>query len=304
MKIKCYNDLFMRIIDEVRAFEFALEKNLIKRERICECGAELKWIKDEKQRYKYRFSCTQRRSVCKKTYSILHGTWFAKSKLSIRDQILVIYCYCLEMENKQIDGMLNFISKNTSVDWNNYFHDLCSIYLSELNNIKIGGAGMIVECDETKIFKNKNHIGRLTSEQETHEWLFGGICRETKETFFVIVPNRNEETLINAICENINEGSHIITDCWRSYLNIQSYGYIHSTINHSENFINPNDQNIHTQTIERVWRGVKNNIPNGGKYQTRIRYISQYSFKKRTNWYNKSSSERFNLLLELISIYY
>lgn len=304
MNFKSYNDLFAYIADETLAFNFAIETSLIKLERTCECSTPLCLEKDLTQKYGWRFRCISSRSLCRKSYSLLHGTWFWKSKLSIRDQILAIYAYGLECSPMQLSGLLGINAKTTTADWSAYFRDICAIYLSEMNSIKIGGEGLHVEIDESKIFKNKNHIGRLTRQQETREWVFGGICRETKETFFEIVNDRREETLKDAIERNVERGSHIISDQWRSYQNIQNWGYLHSTINHSESFISPEDDLIHTQTIERCWRGLKENIERKSRYESRASYMLVYSFKRRTGWYNMNHSERFNLLIGLISSYY
>ncbi|KCZ80519.1 hypothetical protein H312_02081, partial [Anncaliia algerae PRA339] len=49
-----------------------------------------------------------------------------------------------------------------------------------------------------------------------------------------------EETISHVLLENIEIGSTIITDCWPAYINISSLGFNHLTVNHSENFIDPN----------------------------------------------------------------
>ena len=201
-------------------------------------------------------------------------------------------------------GMFDLKAGHTAADWENYFRDISSIYLTETNNNKIGAPGMTVEIDETKIFKSKNHTGRATNEQLRNEWLFGGICRETKKTFFLIVPDRTETTLMQLLQDNVELGTHVISDSWRSYWRISNYGYSHAMVNHSENFIDPSDENTHTQTIERTWRTLKENIPPSSRYNSRIRYIIQYSFKRRTNWYKLTSAQRFVLLLNLIANYY
>ena len=302
MIFNSYNSLFSLIIDEEKALIFALEFNLIKRNRICECNTNLIWSKDVRQKLGYRFRCSN--NLCKKTYLILHGTWFYKAKLSLQDQILMIYCYCMEMSPLQLTGMFGLGSGHTSSDWNNYFRDVCAIHLLEMPQQKIGGNELIVEIDKTKIFKNKNNVGRLTREQETCEWVFGGICRETKETFFTLVQDRKRNTLMQLIENNVNPGTHIISDSWRSYWHIEELGYRHSMINHFKNFIDEMDNTIHTQTIERTWKGLKENIPKASRYSSRSSYIIQYGFKKKTGWYNMNSGERFSLLLNLIALYY
>lgn len=304
MEFKSYNNLCRYLNNEDIALEFAINKNLIKTTRICQCGGILNWYKENRKKYGYIFRCSKSKSLCGKQYSILHGTWFWNSNMSLIDQILIIYAYCLELTSLQFCGMFGINSSHTIADWQNYFRDICTIYINEMPNRKIGGVGLTVEIDESKIYKRKNHTGRLTAHESHSDWVFGGICRETKDAFFCIVEDRTENTLIQKILENVELGSHIVSDCWRSYTNILNHGYIHSTVNHSENFLNPANLNIHTQTIERAWRGLKDNIPKSSRYETRLSYLIVYEFKRRTNWYNLKYEERFELLLNLISQYY
>ena len=59
----------------------------------------------------------------------------------------------------------------------------------------------------------KSNTGRLMPEQ----WIFGGICRETREVFMVAVPNFTADVLLGVVREKIREGSTVISDCWSSY---------------------------------------------------------------------------------------
>ena len=122
-----------------------------------------------------------------------------------------------------------------------------------MSDEKIGGEGQIVKVDETKIFKRKNHTGRLAVEEGQGLWVFGGICRETRKTFFCIVQDRSEDRLMGKLVQHVNLGTTIMSDQWVSYKNIPSYGFRHSCINNSENFLHPGDSYTHTQTIERAW---------------------------------------------------
>jgi hypothetical protein len=48
-------------------------------------------------------------------------------------------------------------------------------------------------------------------------------------------------------------GSRIISDEWRGYRNVRNMAggvFTHDTINHRQNFVDPIDPTIHTQTIE------------------------------------------------------
>ena len=68
---------------------------------------------------------------------------------------------------------------------------------------------MTVEVDEALFTKRKNNQGRQLMEQ----WVFGGLCRETRACFMVAVEDRTATTLLEVIREKIAPGSNIISDC-------------------------------------------------------------------------------------------
>lgn len=85
------------------------------------------------------------------------------------------------------------------------------------------------------------------------------ILRETRQCFLVEVPDRSAATLLQAILDNIEEGSIIISDCWRGYNTeeLEEAGFEHFKVNHKYNFVNPDDPSVHTQTVERMWGSAK-----------------------------------------------
>ena len=60
---------------------------------------------------------------------------------------------------------------------------------------------------------SKNNVGRVLPTQ----WVFGGICRQTRETFIVPVQDKTAETLLAVVRAKIAVGSTVMSDCWRSY---------------------------------------------------------------------------------------
>ena len=100
---------------------------------------------------------------------------------------------------------------------------------------KIGGVDQIVEIDESKFGKRKYNVGQIV----TNQWVFGGICRGTRDFFAVPVENRDKATLLGIISEYIEPGTTIITDCWKAYDCLADEGFVHLKVNHSLNFVDP-----------------------------------------------------------------
>lgn len=118
-----------------------------------------------------------------------------------------------------------------------------------------------MEIDETKLGKRKYHRGRLVE----GVWILGMIERGSKNYRLEICPDnrRDSSTLLNLILKHIALGTEIHTDCWRGYNKLEEYGYIHKTVNHSSNFVNPENL-AHTQNIENSWRWLKRRLTRGG----------------------------------------
>lgn len=145
----------------------------------------------------------------------------------------------------------------------------------------IGGYGCTVEIDETCIGRRKNNAGRMLQQQ----WVFGGICRESKEIFMYCVPNRTEKMLLDCIKASIRPGTTIISDCFKSYNNIvkiTSHDYTHLTVNHSKNFVDK-DTGAHTQNIERTWQALKyKNKKMCGIHKTMVdSYLCEFMWRKK-----------------------
>ena len=71
--------------------------------------------------------------------------------------------------------------------------------------------------------RGKNNKGRIVDGQ----WIFGGICHETKQMFFVSVEKCDKAPLLSIIKERIKEGTTIISDGWAAYKSLKNKGYDH-----------------------------------------------------------------------------
>ena len=174
------------------------------------------------------------------------------------------------------NGKLVQTSRETVCDYKHYCHDMCFNIVSELSSDKIGGHGLTVEIDKSKFGKTKYHKRRYIKRQ----WIFGGIFRETKHFFVTPVDKRDSATLIPIILSKIRPGSKIISDCWKSYNMLIELDFIHLTVNHKYNFMDPNTL-AHTQNIENLWWQIKCQLPETyTKHGQLYLHLSEYMWHK------------------------
>lgn len=190
------------------------------------------------------------------------------------------------------------MSRNTTSKLITEFRKILTVWLIE-NRSKIGGVGETVEVDESAFGKRKYYRGRITKIR----WVVGGIDRRSKKCFLRLVDKRDSQTLGQVISDNVLPGTTVITDMWKGYNSIQQNGYIHSTVNHSINFVCPNDTSVHTQTIESHWAKIKRDM------RRRIGRMSVSTFEAylvEYVWRNTFSSndELFGDFLSAINYFY
>lgn len=93
---------------------------------------------------------------------------------------------------------------------------------------------------------------------------------ERQKFFFEITKKRDQENLKKIIFNSVNERSTIVTDEWKGYLFLKNSNFKHLTVNHSKNFLNPDNKEINTQLIENTWKWFK-------------KYIKEQNFKSTKN---------------------
>ena len=165
--------------------------------------------------------------------------------------------WCQRMDSHEFIRRNIRISSDTSiVDWKNFLRDLCLEHFVR-HPVAIGGVNHVVEIDESAWTKRKYNRGRLVSTQ----WVFGGIDRDTRQCFAVPVDRRDAATLMPIIRQYILPGTTILSDQWAAYNAINNNNnenprYIHQTVNHSVNFVDPTTL-VHSQNIENMWMVAK-----------------------------------------------
>jgi len=247
----------------------------------------------------YHWKCQSAR--CKKTKSIRVGSFFCNSNLSLGDVLQIIYCWSVGMSMSTTSTILD-ISQTTIVDWYNLLREECSSKLLRLQQAEkmLGGAGQVVEIDESLMIKRKYHRGGVR--QQHREWVFGMYDRTTKRGWIKFVPRRDEETLLPIIKEFVLPGTTIHSDGWGAYNNLGNNGYEHRRVIHEENFVDP-QTGVHTQGVEAYWSRAKHKIKAvyGSRLSLVPSYIDEFLWRER---FGKNSNESFYSILQHISEHY
>lgn len=143
------------------------------------------------------------------------------------------------------------ISNQTLQSYYRYFRRrIFKKYIDEIHTQKLS---FHVQIDESLFSKRKYERGRIKPQR----WVFGA-CDDNPggRVYMVSVEKRDEQNLLPIIQSWCPNGSIIYSDSWPAYRNLNNYGFMHCTVNHSENFIN-HDTFANTQRIEALWHQCK-----------------------------------------------
>jgi len=89
-------------------------------------------------------------------------------------------------------------------------------------------------------------------------WCFRIVERGSDRFVVEVVGNRTAKTLVSIIKRWVAlNTAYLVSDEWRGYSSLQKQKYNHKIVNHSKNFVNRNNPQIHTQTIENRWSQMK-----------------------------------------------
>lgn len=212
---------------------------------------------------------------CKKKKSIRYNSWFTGSRLPL-DRILRVVYFWVHKYDQQQAGFEAGVCAETMVDFYMYCRQVCYETL-ESDQDMLGGPGCIIEIDEAKFGKRKFNRGARVE----GVWVFGMIERGSKRCALVPVPDRTAATLTRMLLKFVRLGTTIYSDCWAAYVSLESLGYIHGTVNHSEHFKDP-VTGIHTNNIEGTWNLVRRSFPRFGTTKEHYAsYLIEFMFRRK-----------------------
>lgn len=226
-------DAFVKTFpDEKKTEQVLMGIGALKNEMICrKCGEKMRKLEKDNR---IVFRCVH--TDCGKAdVSVRSGSVFYGSKMTCRT-IMKIARAWLQGESRNAAVRSAKVCRNSVTEWYTVFRELVAGSLRDKGR-KIGGPGVNVQVDETKLGKRKYNKGHRVE----GVWVVCGIERTAESRVFCVqVDSRDSESLREVIRQNVVEGSEVWTDGWKGYNGIaESCGVRHSTVNHSKNFKDP-----------------------------------------------------------------
>jgi hypothetical protein len=234
------------LFDENSCRQFLLDRDVFYKTLQCpKCGAEM-----DRRIKRWTFQCPV--GACRTEFSLRKHTFFYGSKLGCCEILYLAHLWLHKVSVSSAIGLSGHSTKTVS-NFYGHFRKLVASALDESLQV-IGGPGVIVEIDETKMGKRKYNRGHRVE----GVWIVAGVERtEERRVFMSQVELRNKETLIGLISRHVAEGSIVHTDLWKGYASITTeLGLEHKTVNHSQAFKDA-ETGVHTNFIEGTNNALK-----------------------------------------------
>lgn len=241
------------------------------------CGHDNYWLMSRR-----RIGCQK----CKHQTSLTTGTIFEQSNKPLTLWYRVIWLMIAQKNGisaKGVQRIMGFGSYQTAWAW---LHKLRMITVLS-NRVKLNGE---VEVDETLLGGNsEGKRGRGAEGKILVAIAVEVLTKGTGRVRLSIIPNASRASLKNFISNNIEEGSELITDGWKSYKNIE--GFKHTVISNEEENILPHVHRV-ASLLKRWLLGTHQNYVIGNKAQN---YLDEFTFR-----YNRRKSNSRGLLFQRV----
>lgn len=227
-----------------------------------------------------RYRC----SSCKYSFSDFTQRWFGQLRLGPQKSLWIIKLFELQLSALECSKQLG-ISYGSCLKAYNLIRTSVR-YPAEGRGVF---AGCRVEVDEA--YFGGRRKGRRGRGAEGKVAVFGMKTRDGVARM-VQVKDTSAETLVGLIEENIDKGSIVYTDKYKSYNDLKVVGYRHKRINHRKRFVNGK---THTNGVEGLWSYVKEGLAkhHGISREKFPLYLSEQEFR-----FNHREESLFELLVE------
>ena len=235
-----------------------------------------------------QFRCNH--ANCRKECSVTAScSFFLRAHMPISKVMEIIHLWLYGRYTVRDAAEVCGTTQNSIVRWWSMCRNVCTLVLDNEEKY-VGTADQPVQVDES-FFSGRRKYGRgrlqsgdtsknSSEEHEFDDWVSAagsgvsihdgpkfnedvdswtwvlGISESTHKVRFIRVQERDQFTLKAVLEKYIQSGSFVWTDCWKGYSSHAMDNFHHATVNHKENFVDP-ETGVNTQRIERAWRDAK-----------------------------------------------
>jgi hypothetical protein len=217
--------------------------------------------------------------ACRKGHQVvpLSGTIFHKSKIELSSWFFAIYL----MSQTRNGISAKFLERMLGVTYKTAWRMFNRIRTLMNEDFTMKGT---VEIDETYIGGKDWFSGKKWWSNNGSIAKVGvlGMIERKGRVRTMFIPDAELVTLTNAVYKNVSRSANVMTDGHTGYRYLPKIGYNHKCVNHSVQYVDSNDKNVHTNNIESFWGQMKRGLT--GTYRTvspkyLLNYCDEFSFR-------------------------
>ncbi|MGN6196726.1 MAG: IS1595 family transposase [Ginsengibacter sp.] len=249
------------------------------------------------------FKCGEK--LCAKKFSVTVGTIFENTKISLRIWFAAMYLISTSkkgVSSLQLAEQLG-ITQKTAWFLNHRIREM----LKDNDKQKLSG---VVAVDETFVGgKNKNrHADKKAPQSQGRAHVdktpVVGLIQINGKVRTFVVANTDAQTLHTIMGENVEEGSILVTDSYRSYNGLDAR-FTHIKVKHETNggyVVKIGNEKFHTNNIENFWSIFKRGII-GIYHFVSVKHLERYCQELGYRYNNRECSgvEKFESALLKVS---
>lgn len=248
------------------------------------CGESGKWKKLSKMP---AYTCQ-----CGNHVHPMVGTPFRKSHTPLQKWFYAMYLFTTTRHGVPAMELQRQLSVNYKTAWR-MGHEIRKYLAAVDGDTPLDGHVEIDEMYVGGVRRGKSGRGALGKTAVL------GMVERDGQIITRVIPDVSDAAIIPHIVENVEQGSTVSTDEWRTYRKLSKLGYKHGTVNHGmEEWKNGEH---HTNTIEAFWSIMKRSIKGTHVHVSR-RHLSKYLGEFEFRWNLRHRPEvMFPLLLRRLA---